>query len=136
MTAGCGDLHHMIERIDLRDHRCHDEGASCFATGFVESANETFVAYELESLGLEVERQNAVPVIHKDVKLECDFRADLLAKGVVVLELKVKEALYPFHTVQFLPHFRLLKLSFGRHINFHVVDLSDGIDGVVNNFKE
>ena len=45
--------------------------------GLLESAYEACLVYELEQLGLHVQRQKAVPLIYKSVKLECGFRADL-----------------------------------------------------------
>jgi GxxExxY protein len=49
--------------------------------GLLESAYEACVAFEIERLGLRVERQKAVPLIYESVKLECGFRADLVVEG-------------------------------------------------------
>jgi GxxExxY protein len=65
------------------------------ASGLLESAYETCLAYELEQLGLRVERQKAVPLVYETVKLDCGFRADLVVEGKVVVECKRKEALHP-----------------------------------------
>jgi GxxExxY protein len=70
--------------------------------GLLESAYEACLAYELEQLGLRVERQKAVPLVYNSVRLECGFRADLVIKGKVVVEIKCKEALHPVDQAQLL----------------------------------
>ena len=104
--------------------------------GLLESAYETCLAYELEKLGLRVERQKPVPVIYEEVKLDCGFRADLFVEGRVVVECKAKETLHPIDGAQVLSHLRLLKVHVGLLINFHVMDLKEGIKRIVNNYQE
>jgi GxxExxY protein len=104
--------------------------------GLLESAYEACLAYELEHMGLQVQRQKPVPLIYEGVKLECGFRADLVVGGQVVVEVKCKEALHPVDEAQLLSHLRLLDLRVGLLINFHVVLLKDGIKRMVNNYQE
>lgn len=104
--------------------------------GLLESAYEACLAYELERAGFHVHRQKAVPLIYGTVKLECGFRADLLVERTVVVEIKCKEALHPVDQAQLLSHLRLLDLHVGLLINFHVVQLKDGIKRMVNNYRE
>ena len=104
--------------------------------GLLESAYESCVAYELDSHGIRVIRQKAVPLIYERVKLDCGFRADLVVDNRVVVELKCKEQLHPVDEVQLLSHLRLLNLQVGLLINFHVVHLRDGIRRIVNNYQE
>ena len=92
--------------------------------------------YELKAAGLQVERQKAVPLVYEAVKLDCGFRADLVVNGLVVVELKYKEALHPVDEAQLLCHLRLLNLPVGLLINFHVLLLKDGIRRLVNNYRE
>ncbi len=102
--------------------------------GLLESAYEACLAYELQALGKKVERQKPVPVFYDGVKLDCGFRADLVVEGRVVLELKCKDALHPVDEAQLLSHLRLLNISVGLLINFHVVLLKHGIKRLVNNY--
>jgi GxxExxY protein len=104
--------------------------------GLLESAYEACLAYEIQAMGLRVERQKAVPLIYESVKLECGFRADLVVEGRIALELKCKEALHPVDEAQLLSHLRLLNLPVGLLINFHVVLLKDGIKRMVNNYHD
>jgi GxxExxY protein len=103
--------------------------------GLLESAYEACVAYELTKMGLRVERQRPIPVVYDGVKLDCGFRADLVVEGQVAAELKAKEALHSIDDAQLLSHLRLMGLSVGLLINFHVVSLKDGIKRMVNNYQ-
>ena len=104
--------------------------------GLLESAYEACLAYELEQLGLRVDRQKPVPLVYSTVKLECGFRADLVVEGKVVVEIKCKEALHPVDQAQLLSYLRLLDLRVGLLINFHVVVLKDGIKRMVNHYQD
>ncbi len=44
--------------------------------GLLESAYEACLAFELREQGLKVEQQKALPVVYKDVKLDCGYRLD------------------------------------------------------------
>jgi GxxExxY protein len=104
--------------------------------GLLESAYEACLAYELQKLGFHVEQQKPIPVVYEDVKLDCGFRADVLVNAQVAVELKAKESLHPVDSAQLLSHLRLLNLQVGLLINFHVVDLKQGIHRIVNNYRE
>jgi GxxExxY protein len=104
--------------------------------GLLESAYEACMAYEIQKLGLRIERQKPVPLIYETVKLDCGFRADLVVEGRLAVELKCKEALHPVDEAQLLSHLRLLNIPVGLLINFHVVMLKDGIKRMVNNYHE
>jgi GxxExxY protein len=103
--------------------------------GLLESAYEACLVYELEKMGLRVERQKPVPVVYDGIKVDCGFRADVLVEGQVVAELKAKESLHPIDESQLLSHLRLMGLRVGLLINFHVVSLKDGIRRMVNSYE-
>jgi GxxExxY protein len=124
-----GDLTPAIIGAAIKIHRK-------LGPGLLESAYEACLAYELEKLGLRVERQKPVPLVYETVKLECGFRADIVVEGRVVVELKCKEALHPVDEAQLLSHLRLLNIPVGLLFNFHVVLLKDGIERTVNNYGE
>jgi len=68
----------------------------------LESAYEACVSYELNALGLEIERQKPVPLIYPRVKLDCDFRADIVVAGQAVVEIRSKESLPQLDHIQLL----------------------------------
>jgi GxxExxY protein len=95
--------------------------------GLLESAYEECLVRELTLRGLCFERQKPLPVVYKDVKLECGYRVDLLVEGRVVVELKSAEALTPVHDAIVLTYLRLSGVRVGLLINFHVALLKDGV---------
>jgi GxxExxY protein len=104
--------------------------------GLLESAYEACLTYELREAGLACDRQRAVPLIYREVKLDCGFRADLVVAHRVVVEVKAKEVLHPVDSIQVLSYLRLLGLPIELLINFHVAVLKDGVCRIVNDYRE
>lgn len=98
--------------------------------GLLESAYEACLVWELESKGLRVERQVAVPVVYKGVRLELGYRVDLLVENAVIVELKAVKALEPIHTAQILTYLRLSGVRVGLLLNFNAELLKHGIKRV------
>lgn len=97
--------------------------------GLLESAYEECLAREFELRGIHYDRQKAVPVIYKDVKLDCGYRIDLVVEGQVVVELKAVESLAKIHEAIVLTYLRLSDCRIGLLINFNVLTLKEGIRG-------
>ncbi len=95
--------------------------------GLLESAYEECLSYELISAGFTIERQLPVPIVYKDIKLECGYRIDILVQRTVVLELKSIEGFAPVHEAQILTYMKFSEKSIGLLINFNVTKLKDGI---------
>ena len=109
---------------------------STYGPGLLESVYETIMAYELKKRGLRVNRQQAIPVIHEEVRMELGFRADLIVEGKVVVEIKSIEAIGPVHKKQLLTYLRLTDKRLGLLINFQVDLIKNGISRVVNGLAE
>jgi len=103
--------------------------------GLLESAYEACLAFELSERGLVVERQRALPVVYKDVRVDCGYRVDLVVEGVMV-ELKSVERLEPIHEAQLLSYLRLSGYKVGLLINFNAALLKNGIRRLVNNLEQ
>lgn len=103
-----------------------------FGPGLLESVYETIMAYELQKRGLRVRRQQAIPVVYEDVKMDLGFRADLIVEDKVVVEIKSVEAIAPVHKKQLLTYLRLTDKKLGLLINFNVELIKNGITRVVN----
>ncbi len=84
------DLTHSIIGCAMEVHRL-------LGPGLLESAYEACMVFELIKAGFNVERQKPVPVVYKDIKLECGYRIDILVKNIVVVVLKTVEALDEVH---------------------------------------
>ncbi|HEY1678219.1 MAG TPA: GxxExxY protein [Candidatus Sulfotelmatobacter sp.] len=104
--------------------------------GLLESAYEVCLAYELRQLGLKLEQQKPLPVLYREVKLDCGYRLDLAVEDSVVVEIKAIEQLAPIHDAQLLSYLRLSEKRVGLIINFHVRVLENGIKRIVNEFPD
>jgi GxxExxY protein len=100
--------------------------------GLLESAYERCLCYELSMAGLKFERQVALPLVYKDVKLECGYIMDLVVEDILVIELKAVERLMPIHEAQLLSYLKLANKRIGLLLNFHVPVLKDGIKRIRN----
>lgn len=95
--------------------------------GLLESAYETCLAYELEQLGLSVERQKGLPLIYKEIRLDQGYRIDLLVEEKVVVEIKVVDKITSIHEAQVLSYLRFSGCQVGLLLNFNVKLLKNGI---------
>ena len=95
--------------------------------GLLESAYEECLCYELIQCGLNVEKQKALPVVYKNIKVDAGYRLDIVVNNMVAIELKSVEALHPIHTSQLLTYLKLSKIRYRLLINFNVKSLKDGI---------
>jgi GxxExxY protein len=95
--------------------------------GLLESAYEECLLHELHLRNLKVDRQKGLPVVYKEVKLDCGYRLDLLVEGRVIVELKSVENLAPIHEAIILTYLRLSGHKTGLLINFNVTVLKDGV---------
>lgn len=97
-----------------------------FGPGLLEKADELCLAAELEHLGLRVRRQVPVPLIFRNIRLECGYRIDLLVEDLVVVEVKAVERLAPVHVAQVMTYLGVTDLHVGLLFNFNVKALAAG----------
>ncbi len=102
----------------------------------LESAYESCLAYELCERGLKIEQQKPLPVIYKDIKLDCAYRLDLLVENAVIVEVKSVAHLEPIHKAQLLSYLKISGYKIGLLINFNEKLLKNGIQRLVNNFSD
>ena len=100
--------------------------------GLLESAYEACFAYELVQREMKVEQQKPLPLIYRDVQLDCGYRTDLLVDDAVILEIKSVDSLAPIHQSQLLSYLKLSGCEVGLLINFNVKLLRQGIVRMVN----
>ena len=106
---------------------CAIEVHKVLGPGLLESAYEECLSYELQKAGLNIERQKALPVVYKDIKLDCGYRIDILVENAVVLELKSIDAVSPVHEAQILTYLKFSEKEVGLLINFNVTLLKNGL---------
>lgn len=100
--------------------------------GLLESAYESCLYYELLESGLEVKKQQALPLVYKSIKLDAGYRLDLLVENKVIVEIKSVETLNDVHTAQVLTYLKLSGCKVGLLLNFNVASLKQGIKRLIN----
>jgi GxxExxY protein len=100
--------------------------------GLLESVYEEVLAYELRKHGLLYTRQEGVPVLYDEIKLDIGFRADIIVEDKIVIEIKSVETITPVHYKQVLTYLRLTGIKLGLLVNFNGALIKDGIKRIVN----
>ena len=95
--------------------------------GLLESTYEHCLAFELLTQELNIETQLALPVVYKNVKLDCGYRIDIRVEQKVIVEVKSVETLNDVHLAQVLTYMKLSGCKLGYLINFNVKHLKDGV---------
>jgi GxxExxY protein len=101
--------------------------------GLLESVYEHLLSYELVKQNLYIKRQQGIPVIYEDVKMDLGFRADIIVENKLIIEIKSVEAVAPVHKKQLLTYPKLTGLKLGLLVNFNEALIKTGIHRVINN---
>ncbi|HEX7697892.1 MAG TPA: GxxExxY protein [Candidatus Acidoferrum sp.] len=117
---------HDRQRNHARDHQCRHR-SPLLGPGLLESAYEACLRHEFAIRKIGFQKQKPVPLVYKEIKLDCGFRLDLLVEKRVVVELKSVDAIAPIHEAIMLTYLRLSGHTLGLLINFNVSILKDGI---------
>jgi GxxExxY protein len=99
--------------------------------GLLESVYEQCLACELSSRNIVLERQVAVAVTYRELRMDAGFRMDMVVDGSVVVEVKATERTLPVHEAQLLTYLKLSGYPIGLLINFNVPRIKDGIRRMV-----
>jgi len=99
--------------------------------GLYESVYEEILAYELKKANLQFSRQQALPVIWEDLKMDQGFRADIIVENKVIIEIKSVEGIINIHYKQLLTYLKVSDLKLGLLVNFNDEPLF--IKRIVNN---
>jgi GxxExxY protein len=119
------EISKMVFEAGLKVHRN-------LGPGLLESAYEECLFYELNKLGLRVEKQKALPLVYEEVKLDIGYRIDLLVESKFIIEVKSVEELHDIHLAQILTYLKLSNIKLGLLINFNTVLFKDGVKRVIN----
>jgi GxxExxY protein len=99
--------------------------------GLLESAYEECLCFELKQNSIVHSRHVSLPVIYKDVWLDCGYRTDIVVEEELVVEIKAIERLMPIHDAQMLTYLRLNGHKIGLLMNFNSIVLKDGLRRLV-----
>ncbi|MCE2682417.1 MAG: GxxExxY protein [Flavobacteriia bacterium] len=100
--------------------------------GLLESTYEACLFYELEQMGIFVERQVELPVKYKNVRVEIGYKIDLLVENQVIIEVKSVKELLPVHLAQIITYLKISNKSKGLLMNFNEAKLIDGVKRISN----
>lgn len=114
------DLPHLVIGLAIEVHR-H------LGPGLLEAAYEECLCHELTLARIVHERQVALPVVYKGLRIAAGYRLDVVVEGRLILELKAVERTMPVHEAQLLTYLRLSGLQTGLLLNFNHAVLRDGI---------
>ena len=104
--------------------------------GLLETVYEVALAYELQQRGIQAKRQVPISIEYKGIKFNEGFKADIIADGKVILELKSVEDTTPAHKKQLQTYLRLGNCKLGYLLNFGEALMKNGITRAVNGLEE
>ena len=90
---------------------------SSFVPGYLESIYENALIVELEDLGLKVQSQKPLSVIHKN-RVIGEFKIDLLVEDSVIVEIKSVNQISSAHEMQLVNYLTITGINNGLLINF------------------
>ena len=79
-------------------------------------------------------KEKPMPLIYKEIKLECGYRIDLLVMDQIVVEIKSVDSICDIHIAQTLDYIKLGNFNLGLLINFNVILLKDDIKRIINGY--
>ncbi len=103
-----------------------------YGPGLFESVYEEIFNYEWAKLNIPFTKQQGIPLIHEEIKMDTGFRADFIIDSKVIIELKSIELLAPVHFKQVQTYLKLTNIKLGLLVNFNVSLIKDGIHRIVN----
>lgn len=85
--------------------------------GFLEKVYENSMMIELQSLGLNCEKQKPISVFYKSTQVG-EYFADINVEDKVILELKAAEGIIEEHEAQLLNYLKATEIEVGLLFNF------------------
>jgi len=89
--------------------------------------------YRLAKLGLSVVKEQPIPVVFEEVKMECGYRADLIVETKLIVGAKSIDAIADIHIAKTLTYLKFAHSKLGLVINFNLTVLKEGIRRVAYN---
>jgi GxxExxY protein len=91
--------------------------------GFLEAAYKRALEVEFTSQRIEFRREVAVPIVHKGVKLPCNYCVDLVCFGEVIVEVKAVRQLGQVERAQVINYLKAINYDRALLVNFGAVSL-------------
>ena len=126
--ADMEELNALSERVIGFAIQVHRE----LGPGLLESTYRTCLCYELNQAGIESFEEVQVPIKYKNISIDCAYRADIIVKNQLIVEVKHVEKIIPVHEAQLLTYLKHKNIKLGLLLNFNVKLLKDGIIRKIN----
>jgi GxxExxY protein len=99
--------------------------------GLLEEIYQKCLMRELELRRVPSESQMIVPIEYKGLVFDQPLKLDVYVDRCLLLELKAVECILPVHKAQLMSYMKLMDAPIGLLINFHEVQLKDGISRLI-----
>ena len=86
--------------------------------GFFEKVYQEALGIELAEMGISFEREKHLPITYHGKILECDYIADFVVEGKVILELKAVTEMNTIYEAQLINYMKATHIKVGYLINF------------------
>ena len=86
--------------------------------GFFEKVYQEALAIELTEMGIPFEREKHLPILYHGKVLDCDYIADFVVDGKVILELKAVTEMNTLFEAQLINYMKATHIKVGYLINF------------------
>lgn len=101
-------------------------------SGLLESTYHRCLEYELTKTNIPFQSEVSMPVRYEGLVIDNGYRADLIIKNQVLIELKSVEKITDIHKSQTLTYLRMSGLPTGLLINFKEPLLKNGVYRFIN----
>ncbi|GEN76627.1 GxxExxY protein [Chryseobacterium hagamense] len=105
--------------------------------GLYENAYHKCLEGEFQVFGMKYKSELEIPLIYKDVKIDCTVKCNFLIENTIVLEIKSVAEMNKIHKAQVINYMNLLKVPKSILVNFNVYNLySEGTETFVSKIFE
>ena len=91
--------------------------------GLYEEIYHKCLEREFDLLGIKYKSELEIPLIYKDLKIDCKVKCDFLIENTIVLEITSVTEFHNIHRAQTMNYMNLLKVSKSILVNFNVYNL-------------
>ncbi|SMP28710.1 GxxExxY protein [Chryseobacterium profundimaris] len=101
--------------------------------GLYEDVYHKCLEREFDLLGIQYKSELEIPLIYKDLNINCKVKCNFLVEHAIIVEIKSVEELHKIHKAQTMNYMNLLKVPKSILINFNVYNLySEGTETFVS----
>ena len=109
----------LTNRILKACYTVHNE----LGCGFLEKVYQEALEVQLSEMGIPFEREKHLPITYHGKVLKCDYFADFVVDGKVIVELKAVTEMSPTFEAQTINYLKASGIKVGLLINFGVSQL-------------